>query len=69
MAGAKIAIYIFFLKLAKQLCPLELCRDSVHVCAVDSKSYLMVVESHDAAMIWTLTRLVAANQLVGGAFF
>ena len=37
--------------------------------AVGSKSYLMVVEIHDAAVIWTLISLVAANQLAVGAFF
>ena len=33
-----------------------------------SKSYLMVVEIHDAAVIWTLTNPVAAHQLAAGAF-
>ena len=37
--------------------------------AVVSKSYLPVVEIHDAAGIQTLTSLVAANQLAAGAFF
>ena len=37
--------------------------------AVGSKSYLMVVETHDAAMIWTLTSPVAANQLAACVFF
>ena len=37
--------------------------------AVGSKSYLMVVEIHDAAVIRTLTSPVAANQLAAGAFF
>ena len=36
---------------------------------VGSKSYLMVVETHDAAMIWTLTSSVAAMYLAAGAFF
>ena len=29
----------------------------------------MVVEIHDAAVIWTLTSPVVANQLAAGAFF
>ena len=33
------------------------------------KSYLMVVETHDAAMIRTLTSPVAANRLAAGASF
>ena len=37
--------------------------------AVGSKSYLMVVEIHDAAMIRTLTSPVAAMYLAAGAFF
>ena len=41
----------------------------MHGGAVGSKSYLMVVEIHHAAMIRTLTSPVAANQLAAGAFF
>ena len=37
--------------------------------AVGSKSYLTLVEIHDAATIRTLTSPVAANQLAAGAFF
>ena len=37
--------------------------------AVGSKSYLMVAEIHDAAIIRTLTSPVAAIQLAAGAFF
>ena len=37
--------------------------------AAGSKSYLMVVEIHDAAIIQTLTSPVAANQLAANAFF
>ena len=37
--------------------------------AVGSKSYLMVVEIHDAAMIRTLTSPIAAMYLAAGAFF
>ena len=56
-----------FLQLAKRLCPLELYRHSVQGGAVGSKSYLMVVETHDAAMIRTLTSSVAAMYLAAGA--
>ena len=37
--------------------------------AVGSKSYLVVVEIDEAAVIRTLTSPVAANQLAAGAFF
>ena len=60
-AGPNTVIFVF-LELAKQFCPLELCRDFVEGDAVGSKSYLMVVKNHDAAAIWTLTSRVAANQ-------
>ena len=40
----------------------------MHGGVVGSKSYLMVVEIHDAAVIWTLTSPVAASQLAAGAF-
>ena len=36
--------------------------------AIGSKSYLMVVKIHDAAMIPTLTSPVAANKLAAGFF-
>ena len=41
----------------------------MHGGAVGSKSYLAVVEIHHAAMIRTLTSLVAAIHLAAGAFF
>ena len=40
----------------------------MHGAAVGSKSCLMVVEIHDAVVIWTLTSPVADRYLAAGAF-
>ena len=65
----RFSVLLIIIMLARRLCPLELYRDSVQGGAVGSESYLMVVEIHDAAVIRTLTSLVAASRLAAGAFF
>ena len=60
---ARASRFVFFQLLAKVLWPLELYRDSVHGGVVGLKSYLTVVESHDAANISMLRLNIGSGML------